>query len=205
MLVVEIALLVTWQILTPMTAQYQELPGFKFTHSCQVTDRNVSEKIELVIFGWHGGLLAWGAYLATGIRNITANFNESKLIAGAMYTTFIIMIIIVPAVYMMGVNAPGGVYVLKNIGVFLLLTSSICIIFVPKIKHLVVGSWRDLENTVNTNTNTKTGTTTSVDVAEYEEKISMLTQEIAMLKKENQSLKTEIEQLKGASAKVAPA
>lgn len=77
-------------------------------------------------------LLFGGVYLTWRVRNVPKEFNESKTIGVAVYTVAIVAVIAIPIIVTLG-NLPTAVFLIKALAVWLSVTASLLILFVPKL------------------------------------------------------------------------
>jgi hypothetical protein len=77
-------------------------------------------------------LLFGGVYLTWRVRSVPKEFNESKTIGVAVYTVAIVAVIAIPIIVTLG-NIPTAVFLIKSLAVWLCVTASLLILFVPKL------------------------------------------------------------------------
>lgn len=83
-------------------------------------------------------ILLLGCYVANKSASLTTLFNEGKYILFAIYTCFVLSIIIVPASFAVATDPQTG-YILRTLGVTLAVTGTISAILVPKFQLIRSG------------------------------------------------------------------
>eukprot|EP00947_MAST-08B_sp_MAST-8B-sp1_P001933 g1933.t1 len=163
-----------------------------------------------LLLGFEVVLLLMAAFLAFLTRNVDHRFSEAAYVAYAIYTIFIVAILVVGMHYgLADVLDPDGQYVLISLGQFIGTLLSTCLVFVPKLFYLKVSA-----DSLASGTSGSSSTSTShhqpkkVDRvaahgdAEQDRMLREARQLIANLEAENASFKTEIGSLQ-AEAKAS--
>jgi hypothetical protein len=83
-------------------------------------------------------ILILGCYVANKSASLTTLFNEGKYILFAIYTCFVLSIIIVPASFAVATDPQTG-FILRTLGVTLAVTGTIGAIILPKIQLILSG------------------------------------------------------------------
>lgn len=106
-------------------------------------------------------ILLLGCYVANKSASLTTLFNEGKYILFAIYTCFVLSIIIVPASFAVATDPQTG-FILRTLGVTLAVTGTISAIILPKIKLILSGVDLSLDDgKTNTTNPTKSNNTQS--------------------------------------------
>ena len=109
-----------------------------------------------IFVGYSGIVLLIGAIVSFAIRKVPSLFNESRLIAISIYNILFLAVIIIPIFFVLLKFNPFIGWIIRTLAILYAFTTTLCLMFVPK----VIGSLRDLyrgeANVTSTNINTTT-------------------------------------------------
>lgn len=104
-------------------------------------------------------ILILGCYVANKSASLTTLFNEGKYILFAIYTCFVLSVIIVPASFAVATDPQTG-FILRTLGVTLAVTGTIGAIILPKIQLILSGVDLSLDDGKTNATNATKGNNT---------------------------------------------
>jgi len=110
---------------------------YTFLYECTggVSAKNIFDGLHLA---YAAIILLLGCYVANKSASLTTLFNEGKYILFAIYTCFVLSIIIVPASFAVATDPQTG-FILRTLGVTLAVSGTIGAIILPKIQLILSG------------------------------------------------------------------
>ncbi|KAM7432495.1 hypothetical protein ABFA07_017083 [Porites harrisoni] len=144
LLLIDLVLLITWQIVDPLRLKIQNLT---LEMSLEDDDTAIQPYIatctsqsitiwQICLYGYKGLLLLFGAYLAWETRKVhIPALNDSKMIGVSVYNVIIPCILIIPIVGLVR-DRPTTQFALTSFLTLFCTTLTLCLVFVPKIIFL---------------------------------------------------------------------
>eukprot|EP00455_Lapot_gusevi_P040994 TRINITY_DN4707_c0_g1_i4.p1 TRINITY_DN4707_c0_g1~~TRINITY_DN4707_c0_g1_i4.p1 ORF type:complete len:707 (-),score=199.13 TRINITY_DN4707_c0_g1_i4:156-2276(-) len=135
---VEVVLVIIWRWAQPMSYRIHDVTDTYEVIVCVApAHRDSSEWAVMVIFFViQLVLLISGSAMATKVRKVPSEFNETGSIVSTVYNVTIISIICVPLHFALQ-NFPLIDYIIINIGVFLVVGTSLILLFAPKVASIL--------------------------------------------------------------------
>ncbi len=132
LLCVDIILLTTWQVVSP--------PAISYSGRCGTGDGNLGSILGLVMIVMKAVMLAGGMIIAYEIRDIPAQFNESRQMALAIYNISFLCVLFVGLIYGLGETfSPDRVMTLEFVAVIYGAVSTFFILFGPLLYKVLSG------------------------------------------------------------------
>jgi hypothetical protein len=124
-------------VFTPRLQLIQVINEYTFMYECTGGSlvKNVFDGLHLA---YAAMILCLGCYVANKSASLTTLFNEGKHIMFAIYTCFVLSIIIVPASFAVATD-PQTSFILRTLGVTLAVAGTIGGIIIPKIRLILSG------------------------------------------------------------------
>uniref|UniRef100_A0ABM0M8G5 Gamma-aminobutyric acid type B receptor subunit 2-like n=1 Tax=Saccoglossus kowalevskii TaxID=10224 RepID=A0ABM0M8G5_SACKO len=143
---IDVIILLLWVCLDPLRHEEKELPSRLSTDG--PLDINIIPVIAEcsssyltiwlgLLYGYKGVILLFGCFLAWETRNVRyTQLNDSRLIGFAVYNVMVLCLLGVPTSFIVPAEQADVKYAISGLSIVLCTTTTLCIVFVPKVLDL---------------------------------------------------------------------
>ena len=141
LLLIEVVLMALFSGLSDYNADtFDDLGNGKLTHQlCRIQNSAAGSAMTALIFVYNGLLLLYCIVLAYRTKDVLTSFNESQWLALAAYNMSIIVIVVVPISFFLGVSTRVQL-IIADIGILVGVMLSTLLLFSPKLWSAYHGS-----------------------------------------------------------------